>query len=694
MRSRSLLPLLVPLVLAAMMAAGCDTEPASPFLNQPPNTRISAGPPEQSDTGYTVNLFWFGWDDDGFVDHYEIAWETPDEWVTPIYANDSLFAVQVSDTCCVDALPDFPSTLHDSVYEQFHTFYVRSVDNDGEADPTPAVRSFNAKTIAPWTSITFGPADNGVWGTNVEFEWAGDDDDGNVVAYRRALATKRQFYWSSNDPFTAQNFIAWLDTLQYVPVGQGEYKDSLIWEYTEIDSVVYPDVPIYDTANPENPDSPLLYLFAVRSIDDAGASERILSRLPKDPRAGRGNVARFSVSEILNGPRIAMRSNIAGAFRSGDPEETRELFAEQGIRFEWRASPGPSGSPVAGFSYAREDTAEWSPYSENSTEWPEQIEGDDEVLWYPDSGPHAFFVRVIDLGGFVNVLAARLEIFDGPRYCDPGDRFILIVLDTDSGSLEESLIFPVGYSDVERGLIDYWFNGYNYQVYQTRGQDAVPVSLMSCATSTVWLMSAAINDGDRSVLWSYHSDPPNPLPSYVASGGNMFLLGIQPVQAMRYFEKVEEPVPQIQNFPVVFQRTVTDSSFAPHWGYTRFGIARINESIGNTNTGPATDRMRKARAVVPGYPDLVFDPLTWPEGPRLRGFGYYDRDIVPVTGVAEAIYKLNDTDLTVGVRRLTAPGTNGNAIYLGLHPYFIERPAFRQLVQKILAQFGEVPGGG
>lgn len=694
MRTKNLLPLLLPLILAVAMGSGCDTEPASPFANLEPNTRISAGPPEASDTGYTVNLFWFGWDDDGFVDHYEVAWETPDEWIGPIFTNDSLFAVQVSETCCVEGLTDFPPVLHDSVYEQYHTFYVRAVDNDGAPDPTPAVRSFNAKTIAPWTTLTFGPFDNGRWGTNVEFEWTGEDDDGSVVAYQRALANKRQYFWSTSLPFTTQNFIAWLDTLRYVPVGPGEYKDSLIWEYTEIDSVVYPDVPIYDTANPENPNSPLLYLFAVRSVDDAGATERVLSLSPKDQRASRGNVARFSVTDVLNGPRIAMRSNVAGTFRTGDPEETRELFAGQGIRFEWRASPGPSGSPVAGFSYAVEDTAEWSPYSENAVEWPEQIQGDEEVLWFPQSGPHAFFVRVIDLGGFVNVLAAKLQVFDGPRFCDPGERFVLIVLDTDPGSLEESLIFPVGYNPVERGLVDYWFEGYNYQVFETRGEEEVPVALMNCASSTVWIMSAAVNDGDVPVLLGYHATPPNPLPSYVASGGNMFLLGIQPAQALRYFERVEEPVPQIQNFPVVFQRTITDSTFSPHWGYTRFGIARINETIGNTNTGPVTDRMQKARSVIAGYPDLVFDPLTWPEGPRLRGFGYYDRDIIPVTGVAEAIYKLNDTNLTVGVRRLTAPGPNGNTVYLGLHPYFVERPGFRELVRKVLGQFGEVRSGG
>jgi hypothetical protein len=84
-------------VLAAMLGvAGCESDPGSPLLNQGPNTRLSAGPPEASSTSYQVNLFWFGWDDDGFVDYYEIAWETPEDWLGPIFGNDSLFTVSAA----------------------------------------------------------------------------------------------------------------------------------------------------------------------------------------------------------------------------------------------------------------------------------------------------------------------------------------------------------------------------------------------------------------------------------------------------------------------------------------------------------------------------------------------------------------------------------------------------------------------
>jgi hypothetical protein len=129
----------------------------------------------------------------------------------------------------------------------------------------------------------------------------------------------------------------------------------------------------------------------------------------------------------------------------------------------------------------------------------------------------------------------------------------------------------------------------------------------------------------------------------------------------------------------------------PHWAATTLGIDRISESIGNTDFSALEFRMSRAKSKVSGYPDLNFDPLTWPQGPIRRGFGFYDRGITPIPGSGtEVIYTFNDSNLPVGVRRLTAPGVNGNTVLLALHPYFVERPAFRSLVRAVLTDFGEV----
>lgn len=672
-------------LVAVAIAAGCGDEAQLLIPNEAPNTRISAGPPEATDTGYAVNLFWFGWDDDGFVDHYEIAWETPENWLGPIFSNDSLFSVVSAESCCVTPLPDFGpvSGLMDSVYEQFHTFYVRAVDDNGVPDPTPAVRSFNAKTLAPFTEINFGPLSGRLWGPSVQFDWTGTDEDGVVVGYERALMTSEQNFWDTGKPFKTPEFIAWLDTLSYYPVGPGQRKDSLPWEFTDVDSVVFPGLSEINSQGTRQ-----LYVFAVRAIDNAGAKEKVLSEGP--------NVRRFNIDPALAGPTIFMRSNSAGSWRTGTAKDTRAVFAGQGLRFQWRAVPGPALTPVAGYSYALEDTSNWTPYSPNTKEFPVQTPGDPEVTYSPTEGQHRFFVRAIDQGGFVNVLEARLDVFGGPRKCLPERQILLVVLDTKPDGLIQDSIFPLDYADIERSLADYWFGDFNFQVFQTGTNSTLDAAILNCATSTVWFCSGT----DGLLFEKFHKTPPNPLASYVSAGGNLFVVGVSPVGLMRYFE-LEQGGTQQQTIPLDFTKSVTDTTFLPHWALTHFGIAKILKSI--NAVPPTVERLAVARAMVPGYPDLPFDPLTWPNGPVVRGLGLYDSDVIPVSALpnpqsypeaanAEVIYRANTTGgVSLGVRHLEDPLNGGSTVYLGLHPYFIERPAFRQLIKAVLVSFGETP---
>jgi hypothetical protein len=80
-------------------------------------------------------------------------------------------------------------------------------------------------------------------------------------------------------------------------------------------------------------------------------------------------------------------------------------------------------------------------------------------------------------------------------------------------------------------------------------------------------------------------------------------------------------------------------------------------------------------------------------GPRQRGFGFYDYNVEPESGVSTVIYSVNDTGIPVGIRKYIAPGVNGNVIYLAFHPYFVDKLEFRRFVRAALEDFGEVPIG-
>jgi hypothetical protein len=696
--SRSARPLLVLTFLLGVIWAGCDTESGFLLPNEAPNTRISSGPPESRDTGYQVDLYWYGWDNDGYVDHYEIAWETPENWIGPIYAVDSTFSVRAADSCCVPPLPSQATALQDSVFEQYHTFYVRAVDNQGVPDESPSFRTFNAKTLAPHTEISYGPSFLGNWGNQVTFKWRGTDPDGAVTSYRYALTSLFDFARDQGDTNpTIGRLLAWVDSITYYPRQGGGYNtDSLVWRTTVEDSIVFRNV--LTTAGIPPPQSKNKIVFAVRAVDNADAVEQVLT-VP-------ANVVVFDVLKSLNGPCISVTSNIVGTWNCFTARVPREIFSRRGLKFSWTATPGGSQTPVAGYSYAVDDTAgtsAWSPFSLNTREYPEQVDPNTETLWYPEAGAHTLFLRAVDQAGFVNVLPINLQVFDGPTFCPAPERYILVVLDTDPADLiQGSRVFPSSYRSVERGLIQYFFvdQGYNILVHETRGTDPPDVSLLNCASSTFWFLSTdAAPGGDSSVLASYHIMPPNVLPSYVASFGNLFLCGIEPVNAMRYTESHQGVITLMQNPPFRFDRTLADTSLVDHWLATQFGIAQIEETISKDDLAQdpskrfsvATSQIRTGPNP---YPDLHFDPLSWPGGPQTRGFAFYDVGIIPLpdsTLHVQVIYTLNDTGRAVAVRRLNGPGPTGNVVYAGFHPYFIQKAEYREFLRAVLTDFGEVP---
>ena len=65
--------------------------------------------------------------------------------------------------------------------EERHSFTVKSVDDRGQEDPTPAVVWFTPRNDLPETEIVNAPA--AVTGPMVFIEWAGTDPDGVIAAY-------------------------------------------------------------------------------------------------------------------------------------------------------------------------------------------------------------------------------------------------------------------------------------------------------------------------------------------------------------------------------------------------------------------------------------------------------------------------------------------------------------------------------
>jgi hypothetical protein len=189
-------------------------------------------------------MIWTGSDPDGYVTGYELAWYTGvfsgDEYDTLGWqyttSKDSTFLLR-ADSSCNGGVPC-----------RDHTFFVRAVDNAGGRDDTPAHVSFTATTKIPKTTITYPDWPYGVFADTlapcVTVRWRGDDDDGNVVAYR--------YKWKRyNDP----------------PWQEPPHPDEPGWsQWDPATSVTWRLV----QTEPDNP-----WSIAIQAKDDAGAVETV-----------------------------------------------------------------------------------------------------------------------------------------------------------------------------------------------------------------------------------------------------------------------------------------------------------------------------------------------------------------------------------------------------------------------------------
>ncbi len=129
----SVLIIVVALIIAVI---GCSDDKSSsitdngddngsdyPIRNRPPETWLSASIIEEGEFDKRIHFFWNGWDIDGTVIAYQWTISIVDtivEWRT-IHRQDSIFVFAID--------PEFP-------VDQY--FLVRSIDDDGMMDPTPA----------------------------------------------------------------------------------------------------------------------------------------------------------------------------------------------------------------------------------------------------------------------------------------------------------------------------------------------------------------------------------------------------------------------------------------------------------------------------------------------------------------------------------------------------------------------------
>lgn len=543
-------------VLIAGSVAGCgdDLGIERRHPNRPPETRLTAGPPDSTNsTNYRVRLSWSGSDPDGTVDHFDyilMDHAASDSTITGEPGDPNQVIVRMPEfddprwtsTTAIDTLivtradtlrrelrpdPDDPNDSNEVVrqttFERWHTFFVRAVDNEGVEDRTPEYRTFNARTLAPTISLRV-PAPLG-WlftvPTPTVFSWDGEDPVGDgtfiePVAARWVVVPLRRTY---------EGFFGYPDSLYYLPRGIS-WSPWFAWDRSDgkgRSATVSLD-PNYLRQG--------YYMFAVQALDEAGAVTPVFDAFAP----GKNNVAMVRASASLGATlQVSDRSIGTATFvRSARPQFV-DAAAGQPIEFHWLGDASAYGGQITHYRYA------WNILNPgNDEEW-EQGWARDVLQSTPrtfQGGTQRFYLQCRDNAGVITGVEIVIDVHQVTRSKD-----ILFVDDTEQPgegleSLEDARWRAVLDSLVaRRPSIDFHAGRDIYDVVSNR-YPPPPLSKIFDYKTIVWAVVQGRSGSALRTLGHYF-DPFlninhgqmasfNYLNVYLDAGGEIWVSGDQP----------------------------------------------------------------------------------------------------------------------------------------------------------------------
>jgi hypothetical protein len=366
------------LALGALLLAGCgESITGNEVPNAPPETMVTAAPPQSTATGSIVTFYWDGFDPDGEIVGFEwqISDNGPDGVVDPA---DTLtanlpwhFTSALDSTFLVSAdLPGYQKDIDDSVSIkairswQSHTFFIRAIDRHGARDPSPATSSFTATTLTPGVVVTIPtdvqPNTCSTAPPAMAFAWTAKDHD-----------------WSTTEP----------EAVRYLLKKFGGASESCLLQY-EYEEGAFPirnddpawspwiryDAPM-DSGRvvrfPPRPASEVgtSYIFAVQARDFAGAVT---------PTFEWGKNVRHLKITANRAPLLRVTERLLGSDQFIQMNGTKRftIASSQEIALSWQATAEDYGNLVEAYRYGfnlidpdDEDDPGWSVEWGNGPAW-------------------------------------------------------------------------------------------------------------------------------------------------------------------------------------------------------------------------------------------------------------------------------------------------------------------------------------
>ena len=396
--------------------------------NQIPGIKISGGPLDGSRAAYTARIFWAGWDEDGVVVHFEYTVDPPiaftlEEIEAPesapgITVEEILGPTQDQDTLRVSKVvegrrisfdwvettefsrifafqtPDPDSVIQGgrlepgSTYSGMHTVYVRAVDNEDAYSKVDRI-GFEAFSITPTSEISRPRTDQEIsnLGPLLFAAWEGLDPDSPEANKKPVGYIYKIIRLDTLDPPVSPVLISSPNIL---------FKKGGDWIYQSADTAKI----VLNLGTPGQ------YIFGVRAVDVAGATEPFLD-------FGR-NAFKFQAFPNGGKPILTVSEPTIGSFqfRGLNQIAEAEVPARIPLRFRWSATAEDYGGDIEGYSWGVNiiDLDRDGPDSGWSGWGP--LFGNFEPIILQQPGIHLVYVRVRDVAGAITLGTIFLTVVD------------------------------------------------------------------------------------------------------------------------------------------------------------------------------------------------------------------------------------------------------------------------------------------
>ena len=414
-----------------VFTVGCSTNTDLSGVKLPnsrPDTRITGQPPTLLEAGFAVDLNWTGSDPDGRIVGYE--WKISNNGTDGISPRDTLthdpltgailnpwrFTAGNDTTFLVLAdQPGFPGDEHSRPRSyRTHSVFIRSVDDKGAVDPTPAYISFTSTTIVPTCRVVYPNLTNNLAKRvppSVNVGWEGIDSDFDLK-----VPTQVRFLWTSAQYDTTD---AGIPSYIRTPFEFNLHVDKVIdledpawseWRgYAPLDidrRVQFPDRPDRE-----------YFLFALQVRDTAGAVS-----------VGMGYQIEIGNFEIVKGgfrPAVVLAEPFL--WTTSNSESFDEIAGGQPLNFSWSATAESYNGKIVSYRHG------WDlidPEDPNDPGWAVPPGLSKQNLFSTErafeEGLHTFYLRIEDDSKQIRIVTWALQVIP---FISRANQFDLLVID-------------------------------------------------------------------------------------------------------------------------------------------------------------------------------------------------------------------------------------------------------------------------